>query len=263
MEPPWEKGPDRVEHLLSLHPQAREVLYFYQSLLVFQRSLFDSLEEVDPSASLSRELPVLMNYFDLFLGWVLEKGTTLLSSQAREISQWEKRKQEDLLLSYWKREEIPGGNFFPKAFLQPYAAFLRSHEKAVQERNGQDRACPFCGGAPQLSYLQTPPSLLGAGSEGAGRYLICSLCFTEWSINRICCAHCQEVDPYKLPFYQTEQLPTMRVEACDSCKHYIKGVDLTKDGLAVPFVDEIATPALDLWAQENGYQKVELNLAGI
>ena len=38
---------------------------------------------------------------------------------------------------------------------------------------------------------------------------------------------------------------------------------LTKDGRAVPSVDDIATPALDLWAQENGYRKIELNLAGV
>ena len=263
MEPPWEKGPDRAEQLLSQHPQAREVLSFYQSLLIFQRSLFDSLDEADLSASLSEDLPVLMSYFDLFLDWAAKNGSTLLNSEAREISQWEKRRQEDLLLSYWRGEEMPAGNFFPKAFLQPYAAFLASHGKAIRDRAVEKGACPFCGGAPQTSYLQTPPSSVGAGSEGAGRYLICSLCFTVWPINRICCAQCQEVDPYKLPFYQTEQLPSMRVEACDTCKRYIKGVDLTKDGLAVPLVDEIATPALDLWAEEHGYQKVELNLAGI
>lgn len=35
-----------------------------------------------------------------------------------------------------------------------------------------------------------------------------------------------------------------------------------KDGRAVPSVDELATPALDIWAHENGYEKIELNLAG-
>jgi len=262
MEPPWENGPDRAEHLLGLHPQAGEVLSFYQALLVFQRSLFDSLEETDLSAVLSQDLPILMRYFDLFLDWTSEKGTTLLGSQAREISQWEKRKQQDLLLSYWRGEEIPGGNFFPKAFLQPYAASLASHEKTIQDRNIEKGSCPSCGGAPQTSYLQSPPSSAGAGSEGAGRYLICSLCFTDWPINRISCVQCREVNPYKLPYYQTDQIPAVRVEACDTCKYYIKGVDLTKDGLAVPLVDDIATPALDLWAQENGYTKVELNLTG-
>ncbi len=36
-----------------------------------------------------------------------------------------------------------------------------------------------------------------------------------------------------------------------------------KDGRAVPSVDELATPALDIWAQEEGYEKIELKLAGI
>jgi formate dehydrogenase maturation protein FdhE len=40
-------------------------------------------------------------------------------------------------------------------------------------------------------------------------------------------------------------------------------VDLTINGLAVPLVDEIAAAALDLWAVEHGYQKIELNLMGL
>jgi formate dehydrogenase maturation protein FdhE len=40
-------------------------------------------------------------------------------------------------------------------------------------------------------------------------------------------------------------------------------VDLTKDGHAVPMVDEIATLALTLWAEENGYAKIETDLLGM
>jgi FdhE protein len=50
------------------------------------------------------------------------------------------------------------------------------------------------------------------------------------------------------------------VEACDSCRHYLKAIDLTLDGLAVPEVDELASVALDLWAAENGYTKLAPNL---
>jgi len=263
MEPPWEKGPERAEHLLAAHGDARELLSFYQSLLIFQRSFFDSLEETGLSGSLSADLYALTGYFDLFLDWAGDKGPTLLCSQAQEISQWETKREEELLLSYWRGEEIASGNFFPKAFLQPYAAFLATHQIPVQGRSLTAGHCPFCGGAPQMSCRQSPPSTVGGGAEGARRYLICSLCFTTWPINRICCARCQELDPYRLPYYQTEKFPSLRVEACDTCKHYIKGIDLTTDGLAVPTVDEIATPALDLWAQGQGYTKVELNLAGI
>ena len=50
---------------------------------------------------------------------------------------------------------------------------------------------------------------------------------------------------------------------CATCKHYIKGVDLTRLGLAVPLVDEIAAAPLDVWAHEHGYTKIELNLVGL
>jgi FdhE protein len=263
MEPPWEKGAERIEQLLTDRGDARELLFFYQSLLTFQRSLCESLEETDLSGGLFEDLPILMRYLGVFLDWAREKGSTLLCSQAQEIVHWEEKKKAELLLSYWRKEELSGGNFFSKAFLQPYAAFLALHQKTIKDRNMEVHGCRFCGAPPQACYLQSPASITSSGSEGAGRYLICSLCFSDWQINRISCVHCQERDPYKLPFYQADRLPTVKVEACDTCKRYIKCVDLTKDGRAVPLIDEIAAPALDIWALEHGYEKVELNLAGI
>lgn len=55
----------------------------------------------------------------------------------------------------------------------------------------------------------------------------------------------------------------IRVECCDSCRTYIKTIDLTKDGHAEPIVDEMASAPLDLWAQERGYVKLHPNLLGI
>ena len=51
--------------------------------------------------------------------------------------------------------------------------------------------------------------------------------------------------------------------ACDSCRYYIKTVDLTKNGHAVPVVDELATIPLNLCAQEHDYIKLRANLLGI
>jgi len=53
------------------------------------------------------------------------------------------------------------------------------------------------------------------------------------------------------------------VDACDTCKRYLKTVDLTRLGLAVPLVDEVAGAPLDVWARERGYEKLELNLVGL
>ena len=77
------------------------------------------------------------------------------------------------------------------------------------------------------------------------------------------CPHCGEEDKDKLPVYTAEEVSYIRIEACDSCGGYIKSIDMTRNGLALPEVDEIASLALDLWAQEKGYVKLQLNILGL
>jgi FdhE protein len=52
------------------------------------------------------------------------------------------------------------------------------------------------------------------------------------------------------------------VEACDTCKRQLRTIDLTKDGNAVPDVDDLAAIPLTLWAQEFGYERIFPNLLG-
>ena len=49
----------------------------------------------------------------------------------------------------------------------------------------------------------------------------------------------------------------------EHCGRYLKSIDISKAGLAVPLVDEIAGASLDVWAVEHGYTKIELNLIGL
>jgi formate dehydrogenase maturation protein FdhE len=77
------------------------------------------------------------------------------------------------------------------------------------------------------------------------------------------CAYCAEERPFKLGYFHTPAYDHVRVEACDTCKRYIKGVDLTRFGLASPLVDEVAAAALDVWAKEHDYTKIEMNLVGL
>ena len=106
-------------------------------------------------------------------------------------------------------------------------------------------------------------AVLRPEGDGGKRSLICSLCSTEWDLRRLLCPQCGEEDKEKLPIYTAQQFPYIRVEACDSCHSYMKAIDLTKNGLAVPEVDDLASVALDLWAQEKGYTKLQVNLFGI
>lgn len=130
----------------------------------------------------------------------------------------------------------------------------RAHSATIPA--GVQPQCPFCGEKPVAAVLRPE-------GDGGKRFLLCSLCFTEWEFRRLLCPNCGEEDKDKLPVYTAEEFPYVRVEACDTCHVYVKAIDLTRNGLAVPEVDELATPALDLWAAGNGYAKLQANLFGL
>ncbi|HTB11253.1 MAG TPA: formate dehydrogenase accessory protein FdhE [Bryobacteraceae bacterium] len=140
--------------------------------------------------------------------------------------------------------------FFWRIVKQPYAEYFR------EPGEGAGPTCPSCGSKPVVGVLR------GEG-DGAKRSLICSLCGLEWPYRRLICANCGEEDKGKLPVFVAAGIEHVRVEACDTCRTYLKSVDLTKDGFAVPVVDEIATVALNLWADEQGYTKIETNVLGM
>src|SRR6266550_1006898 len=59
-----------------------------------------------------------------------------------------------------------------------------------------------------------------------------------------------------------EDAPHVRVEACNTCKFYLRTIDLTRDGNAIPLVDDLAAVAHTLWANEQGYTRLQPNLLG-
>ena len=146
----------------------------------------------------------------------------------------------------------PLEEFSARAFLQPYAEFIRSLSETTWA-DYNHAPCPFCGRKPAFGVLRQQ-------GDGGRRSLVCSFCMAEWQFRRILCPGCGEEDPKKLPVFTAEGLVHVRVECCDTCKSYLKIVDLTKNGLAIPIVDEIAAIPLDLWAQGRGYRKLAVNL---
>ena len=136
----------------------------------------------------------------------------------------------------------PVATFFARALLEPYAARLG--------------ACPWCECAPQAALLR-------AEGYGAKRSLVCGLCSSERPFARLECPACGEREFDKLPVYTAAEFPHIRVDACQSCRRYLKTIDLTKNGLADAVVDEMASAPLDLWAGEQGYTKMQVNLLGL
>jgi len=144
-------------------------------------------------------------------------------------------------------------DFFTRACLQPMAEHLQRQMPKVADQ--LPHICPVCAGLPQLTVLRPE-------GEGSSRSLVCSFCLCEWAFRRIICPWCGEEDKEKLPRYSAEECTYVHVEACDTCGRYLKAVDMTINGHAVPLVDEAAFAVLDVWATGRGYTKVRTNLLG-
>jgi len=258
---PWQRRTRRAEQLAAEHPFAAEILGFYIHLAQFQQSLHQRFERahagsVDLSAPL--ELPELLSSFPQFLGVVEANGPARLAEVAHDLRNADSRSWSDLLNACWSAAGQPPSypdEFLALAFLQPYAEFVVSRAR-LQVDGYNHSVCPFCNRKPALGVLRQQ-------GDGARRSLVCAFCRSEWAFRRVVCPGCGQEDQAKLPVYTAEQFPHVRVESCDACHTYIKSIDLTKNGLADPLVDELASVPLDLWAQEHGYAKLHPNLLGL
>ncbi len=118
--------------------------------------------------------------------------------------------------------------------------------------------CPVCASRPVASVLRI------GGEQANLRYLVCSLCATEWNVSRIQCTSCDTDKGVKYLVLQTEgdakSEPAARAETCDECKSYLKIFYQEKDPHLDPTADDLATLALDLLVDEQGYARSGPNL---
>jgi FdhE protein len=190
---------------------------------------------------------------------VAANGPPELAEEARRLSTASQHDTDGLLTEYWHSPSDV--QFFAKALFQPYFRALVEAGKRPANRKleAAENRCPFCCGKPQVAYLAAQEP----ASESGNRLLVCASCFTAWPFRRMRCPKCGEEQPARLAYFHTAEFDYIRVDACDTCRSYLKCIDLTRFGLAVPLVDEVAAAALDIWAVEHFYSKIELNLLGL
>lgn len=243
----------RAEDLASRHPESAEILNFYVSVATIQREIFEELTR-EPALSEATDVTPFTRYFSRLINLVERAGPAPLAEFARQNLS-DVRTQEEVLTGQWLGgTEIPEADFFARVLLQPFA---ESRAAQASTADGpMESTCPFCKAKPGLAVLR------GEG-EGAARSLVCAVCSTEWLYRRVMCPNCGEENKDQLPVFVPAQTDYVRVDACDTCHRYLKSIDLTKDGHAVPVVDELATVALNIWAEEHGYTKIATNLLGM
>jgi len=268
----------RAELLAARHPFAREILTFYLHIAKFQKEFYERLPKawdkrpVAPANGNLRSelhLPILLEPFGRFLSLIEVCGPGPLAAQAQRLKVQGDEAWANALEGFWKaglQESMCSGahsgtpvadpliTFPSRAFLQPYAEFIAGSMLPPVTAMTVCR-CPRCNSLPLLGVMRPE-------GDGGKKYLQCSFCAQEWAFLRILCAHCGEDREQKLCVHTAEQFPHIRMETCETCKHLLRTIDLTKDGNAIPMVDDLAAIPLALWAEQHGYQRIQQNLLG-
>lgn len=123
---------------------------------------------------------------------------------------------------------------------------------------GEARAlCPCCGAAPVASVVHNERHRSGV------RYLHCSLCATEWHLERIKCSVCDSGGKLlylSLDDDQGKPFLPVQAEACNECHSYLKIMQRELHGRADPVADDLASLALDLLlAEQDEYARSGYN----
>ena len=270
----------RARALLTERPHTEPLLGFYVSLLDVQAAVCDRsdaarwLPAVEAPASeqprlrLERlPLDVLSPRFCQFCQDMPASAPEPIRLAAQAVSGGDAARRTELLLALLTGADFDAGAaafgsaplplaFLARGFLSPVAEALADR---VDIPGNADRSssCPCCGWPAQVSMLRDETETQGI------RRLVCAFCAVAWVFPRSSCPWCSATDEKGLALHVGDTTPHVRVEACTHCKRYLKSVDLRVAGLADPLVDDLATPELDLWAQEQGLEKITPNLLGL
>lgn len=260
----WDSRRRRARELRDRYPFSCEVLRLYLALI-------DAQEEW---AALEPPEDVLGWAAARLLPAVIEVTAAAGPAQlAAEASAGRSKSAAVGMLADWVqgREQGPVDRYLSRATLAPVLEARPALASLCSGPRDGDH-CPWCGALPQLSW--SAPS--GDPLVSPPRRLCCSRCQRSWTVARSHCPACGEAGGARLEVLgeelprgalksgaeQTAVFPHVRIEACASCRRYLLNVDLGRDAMAVPEVDELAALPLDLYARERGLEKVTPNLMG-
>jgi formate dehydrogenase maturation protein FdhE len=260
----------RAAELAERYDFAREALALYGAVAEAQERVFERARADRPGVDDLAAYIVRVALPDV-MGAVMSAGTETLSEAV--LLRFHEGDLERIVTSWLRGDEQDGTDvFLARAATAPVLEAVpdlsqgenpmqppRSSQAENPLQPSQARFCPACGGAPQVSVFVDSGEALVTGQ----RRLICARCANEWVYPRMTCVACGETEGSRLVVLaDAEQLPHLRVDACERCKRYIVSVDARLEGRAVPLVDEIAALPLDMAAVERGFTKVTPNLMG-
>jgi FdhE protein len=281
---PWTLRRDRTAKLRAQHSFALELLDFYGALLGVQEQAFAEASKAKPTARYLVAYVAEMVMPAVGDVTIAAGPLKLREAVARRLDATDTRE----LIAAWivGEEQSMVDRYLARASVGPVLEALGSDAAASCIGLHDKQHCPACGGPPQLSYFAIASEDLAAG----GRFLLCARCHSSWGYARMTCPGCGENSSSRLPIFSEEGttsgergsvvrglqgklgdngaterpvvFPHIRIQACESCRHYVLNIDLASDPAAVPEVDELSALPLDVYAREQGFSKIIPNLMG-
>jgi len=123
---------------------------------------------------------------------------------------------------------------------------------------GSGAHCPCCGSPAMTGVIRH------RGKQQGLRYLVCSLCACEWHFVRVKCVHCDSSKDLHYASLESDRhapdKAPIRAECCPGCQSYFKLLYLDSDPDAEGLSADLASLALDLRMDLEGYQRQAPNL---
>ncbi|MFJ4260396.1 formate dehydrogenase accessory protein FdhE [Pseudomonas monteilii] len=118
--------------------------------------------------------------------------------------------------------------------------------------------CPACGSPAMAGVVRN------RGKHNGLRYLVCSLCACEWHVVRVKCVYCESSKDLRYTSLEDDRhapgKAPLRAECCPGCESYLKQNYLENDAAAEPLADDLASLALDMRLDDEGFHRLAPNL---
>ena len=121
----------------------------------------------------------------------------------------------------------------------------------VEMHKGESGLCPVCGSHPVASVVRV-------GERDLHRYMVCSLCASEWYAPRARCTNCET--PKEVSMLGDSRESPLQGECCEECRGYLKLMFQAKEPLVDAVADDLASLSLDLALSSEGFSRTGRNL---
>ena len=268
----------QIDRLIQKRPIYKKALFIYRDIMVFLNEIepeikYETKDEVVHDIKVKEGFP-LFSREDLPLD--LKAASSLVERLLEHLTSKKRKDKEALektldrvrtdsnwiksvIAAFLSRDESTIVNMAEKVDLEPMVLKFLIHmalrpslntlKESVIEKIQKDSwnygYCPLCGSFPDMACL---------GEEGK-RFLHCELCGYEWYYPRLKCPFCENDEPKKLGYFESEEEEGFRVDFCKKCNRYIKTLDMRVIEAPAPLeLENLITLLLDMLANDQGFK---------